>query len=303
MASRCAGGSRTTRSCSTSPLLLHTLRFDGPKYEAFAAEVGAEQFFARGTKLEMVAEAIEGLKAGSGTMRMPAIVPELLEKREQDRKRLAEVEQQARDLEHSKTQLVESQRMLREEYGRIQQEARDRETASAATIRELQARVRDLESLQQRLADSESRARGVAADSQAELARVSLLESRMVELQAGRARAQATATDSERVLSMLPLPTWICDMESLQIQSVSDSAAALFDITPEKLRGRALKDVWNGFELSADTMLPADASYTRPNGDEVRLELRRQSISYGGRPCWLMIGRDVTEERAQRATS
>jgi len=205
---------------------------------------------------------IEGLKAGSGTMRMPAIVPELLEKREQDRKRLAEVEQQARDLEHSKTQLVESQRMLREEYGRIQQEGKDRETASAATIRELQTRVRELESLQQRLADSESRARGAAADSQAELARVSLLESRMVELQAGRARAQATATDSERVLSMLPLPTWICDMEALQIQSVSDSAAALFDITPEKLRGRALKDVWNGFELSADTLLPAEASYT-----------------------------------------
>ena len=285
------------------PVLLHTLRFEGPKYEAFAADVGAEKFFARGTKLEVVAEAIEGLKAGSGTMRMPAIVPELLEKREQDRKRLAEVEQQARDLEHSKTQLVESQRMLREEYGRIQQEASDRETASAVTIRELQGRVRDLESLQQRLADSESRARGAAADSQAEVARVSLLESRLVELQAGRARAQATATDSERVLSMLPLPTWICDMETLQIQSVSDSAAALFDITPEKLRGRALKDVWNGFELSADTMLPTDASYTRPNGDEVRLELRRQSISYGGRPCWLMIGRDVTGERAQRATS
>jgi len=31
------------------PVLLHTLRFDGPKYEAFAADVGAEKFFARGT--------------------------------------------------------------------------------------------------------------------------------------------------------------------------------------------------------------------------------------------------------------
>jgi PAS domain S-box-containing protein len=292
------------------PVLLHTLRFDGPKYEAFAAEVGAEKFFSRGTKLETVAEAIEGLKAGSGTMRIPAIVPELLEKREQDRKRLAEVEQQARDLEHSKTQLVESQRMLREEYARIQQEARDRDATNAATIRDLQATIHDLqakigelESLQQRLADSESKARGAAADSQAELARVALLESRMVELQAGRARAQAAATDSERVLSMLPLPTWICDMESLQIQSVSDSAAALFDITPEKIRGRALRDVWNGFELPADSLAPSEATYTRPNGNEVRLELRRQSISFGGRPCWLMVGRDVTQERVQRAAS
>ena len=237
MASHYVAGSRKTRWCSTFRCCCRCCA-STPKYEAFAAEVGAEKFFSRGTKLESVADAVEGLKAGSGTMRIPAIVPELLEKREQDRKRLVEVERQTRDLEHSKTQLVESQRMLREEYARIQQEAKDRDAASAATIRDLQAKVRELESLQQRLADAESQARGVAADSQAELARVSLLESRMVELQAGRARAQAAATDSERVLSMLPLPTWICDMETLQVQSVSDSAAALFDITPEKLRGR-----------------------------------------------------------------
>jgi PAS domain S-box-containing protein len=292
------------------PVLLHTLRFDGVKYEAFAAEVGAEKFFARGTKLEAIAEAVEGLKAGSGTMRMPAIVPELLEKREQDRKRLAEVEQQTRDLEHSKTQLVESQRMLREEYARIQQEAKDREVADAATIQanagtiqQLQTRVRELEELQQRLADAESRARGEAADSQAELARVSLLESRLVELQAGRARAQAAAADAERVLSTLPLPTWICDMETLQLHAISDSAAALFDITPEKLRGRPLAEAWPGFELTGEPLRPVEAVYRRPNGDEARLELRRQSISYGGRACWLMVARDVTHELTQRAAS
>jgi response regulator RpfG family c-di-GMP phosphodiesterase len=283
------------------PVLLHTMRFDGPKYEAFAAEVGAERFLSRSTKLEAVVEAVEGLKAGSGTMRMPAIVPELLERREQDRKRLAEVEQQARDLVHSKTQLVESQRMLREEFARVQQESQDRESADAAMIRELQTRVRDLETLQQKLADAESRARGVAADSQAELARVSLLESRMVELQAARARAQATAADAERVLTMLPLPTWICDMESLQLIAVSDSAAALFDVTPEKLRGRSLREVWSNVELNGDALRPVTSPYTRPGGDTVQLELRRQSISHGGRACWLMVARDVTQERTDRA--
>jgi PAS domain S-box-containing protein len=291
------------------PVLLHTLRFDGPKYEAFAAEVGADKFFSRGTKLETVAEAIEGL-SGSGTMRMPAIVPELLEKREQDRRKLAEVEQQARDLEHSKTQLVESQRMLREEYARIQQEARDRQAADAATIQakeaaiqELQARIRELESQQQQLAEAESQARGAAAETQAELAKVALLESRLAEMQSARARAQSAAADAERVLSMLPLPTWICDMETMQVQVVSDSAAALFDITPEKLRGRPLADAWPGFELTGEPLRSVETTYRRAVGDELRIELRRQSISFGGRPCWLMIGRDITQERAQRAAS
>jgi len=284
------------------PVLLHTLRFDGPKYEAFAAEVGAEKFLSRGTKLEAVAEAVESLKAGSGTMRMPAIVPELIEKREQDRRRIAEIEQQTRDLEHSKTQLVQSQRMLREEFARVQQEAKDREAADAAMIRDLQERVRELEGLPQKLAEAESQARGIVADSQAEQARVAALESRMAELQAGRARAQAAAADAERVLSMLPLPTWVCDMESLQVQAVSDSAAAMFDITPEKLRARAIKDFWPTFELPVEPLRAADLVYTRPNGDPVRLELRRQSISYGGRACWLMIARDVTQARETQAS-
>jgi HD-GYP domain-containing protein (c-di-GMP phosphodiesterase class II)/PAS domain-containing protein len=213
------------------------------------------------------------------------------------------MEQQTRDLEHSKTQLVQSQRMMREEFARMQQESKDREAADAAMIRDLQGRVVELEGMQQRLAEAESQARGIVADSQAEQARVAALESRMVELQAGRARAQAAAADAERVLSMLPLPTWICDMESLQLQAVSDSAAAMFDITPDKLRGRALKDVWPTFELSGEPMRGVELPYTRPDGGAIRLELRRQSISYGGRGCWLMIGRDVTQAREAQVSN
>ena len=61
------------------PVLILSFRVEGPKYEAFAAEVGAERFFPRGSTLEELAAAIDELSAGSGTMRMPALVPELIE--------------------------------------------------------------------------------------------------------------------------------------------------------------------------------------------------------------------------------
>jgi PAS domain S-box-containing protein len=81
------------------PFLLHSFRVEGPKYEAFAAEVGAHRFLPRGSTLDEVAAALEAASPGSGTARMPALVPELLELREQDRRRLCDLERQVRELE------------------------------------------------------------------------------------------------------------------------------------------------------------------------------------------------------------
>ncbi|HQR25163.1 MAG TPA: response regulator, partial [Steroidobacteraceae bacterium] len=58
------------------PVILLSFRVEGPKYEAFAAEVGALRFFPRGSTLEDLAVALDSLKAGSDTMRIPALVPE-----------------------------------------------------------------------------------------------------------------------------------------------------------------------------------------------------------------------------------
>ena len=68
------------------PVLLHSFRVEGPKYEVFAAEVGAERFMPRGSKIEDLVNLVDELQPGSGTMRVPVLVPELLEKREQDRR-------------------------------------------------------------------------------------------------------------------------------------------------------------------------------------------------------------------------
>lgn len=283
------------------PVFLLSFRVEGPKYEAFAAEVGAERFFPRGSTIEDLAAAIEELNPGSGTMRMPALVPELLERREQDRRRMVDLEKHLRDLEAANKQLTVAERVAREQ---LEREARERAGSSAAdssTIRELQARVRELEARQQQLSQAESQARGAAEESRAELARVAVLETRLAELQGSGARAQAAAADAERAFAVQPVAAWISDMETHELRVVSDTAAALFGIAPKQLVGRSLAEILPGYVPGEDPSRAADVAFVRPDGTPAVLELRRQSVSYAGRACWLTVARDVTAERAERA--
>ena len=126
------------------PVLLHSFRIEGAKYEAFAAEVGAIRFFPRGSTLEDLMGAVEEQMQGSGTLRMPALVPELLERRENDRRRLGELERRLHELETANQQLAVAERVAREA---AEAATRDRAEAARAGRREavgaLQARLRD----------------------------------------------------------------------------------------------------------------------------------------------------------------
>jgi PAS domain S-box-containing protein len=293
------------------PVLLHSFRVEGPKYEVFAAEVGAERFMPRGSKIEDLVNLIDEQLPGSGTMRVPVLVPELLEKREQDRRRLVDLERQLGELESTNERLRGAEQEIREEAERRVEEVRsdaerrlreaaERATTDTASVTELKARVAELEAHQRELAQAESRARSVAEDSRAELGRVSLLETRLAEAQAARTRAQAAAEDAQRLLAAQPLPTWLCDMETLVLHAASDSAGALFGVAPEKLRNRSLRDLLPGFDPSGNASGAIEAVMTRPDGGRVHLEIRRQTVSYAGRPCWLTIARDATAELEAR---
>src|SRR5262245_15269052 len=177
------------------PVVLHSFRVEGPKYEVFAAEVGAERFMPRGSRIEDLVSFVDEQQTGSGTVRMPVLVPELLERREQDRRRVQELERRVAELETANGQLRGAEQELRE--------ARDAREAAQ----------RQLEEVQRQLAQQESKARRVADESRGELARVSLLETRLAEAQAARTRAQAAADDAERPPAAQPLRTRLCDME------------------------------------------------------------------------------------------
>jgi len=283
------------------PVLLLSFRIEGAKYEAFAAEVGAERFFPRGSTIEELITAIDELSQGSGTMRLPALVPELFEKREQDRRRVGELERQVKDLEGTRQRLEVAERVAREAAERLARERAEIASADAARIRELEFRLAELEARERKLAQAETEARGAAQQSQAELARVSLLETRLNELQTARARAQAAAVDAERAFAAQPVPTWLSDLETNELRAVSDSAAALFGLAPESLRGRSVLQLFEGYAPDAEATQPAEATLLRADGTRRALELRRQSVSYGGRACWLTTARDVTDERSQRS--
>jgi PAS domain S-box-containing protein len=283
------------------PFLLHSFRVEGPKYEAFAAEVGAQRFFPRGSTLEELATVLDEAPQGSGTMRMPALVPELLDKREQDRRRLTDLERQLKEAEAGNRALTAAERVARE---RAEYEARARAEFAAAEsvrIRELQVRIRELEAAQRQAAEAESQARGAAEASQAEAARIAVLEARLNELQTARARAQSSANDAERAFAVQPTPTWIVDMESRLVHAATDSAAALIGQEPAALRGKSLQELLPGAEFADDAAREAFVHWRRGDGSESRLELRRIATSYAGRASWLLTARDVTHEFAAHA--
>jgi len=169
------------------PVVLFSMRVEGPKYEAFAAEVGADRFLQRGSTLEDLVSALDELNPGSGTVRMPALVPELLDRREQDRRRVAELERRVREFEAINLQLAAAERVAREK-AEYEAHARAEFAASQSVrIRELVSRIGDLESRQQQLAEAETQARNAAEESQTEADKFAALESQLKELQAFQA--------------------------------------------------------------------------------------------------------------------
>ena len=280
------------------PVLLHSFRVEGPKYEAFAAEVGAQRFFSRSSTLDELAATLDEAPSGSGTMRMPALVPELLDRREQDRRRLSDLEKQLRDAAATNKQLTVAERVARE---RAEYEARARAEFAAAEsvrIRELQLRIRELEAAQRDAVEAESQARGAAEESRAEVAKAALLEARINELQTARARLQSAVNDAERAFAVQPTPTWIVDIESKLVHVASDSAAELVGQEAAALRGKPLSEMLPGAGFSDESAQESILHWQRPDGSEARLELRRVATSYAGRASWLLTARDVSTELA-----
>jgi len=290
------------------PVLLHSFRIEGPKYEAFAAEVGALRFLPRGSTLEELAQAVEEQLQGTGTVRMPVLVPELMERREQDRLRLVEAERRIHELEASNEQLAAAERVARE-----MAEANARDRAEAARIhaealqalegrlREAEARQREMEALEQRVSRAAAEARDGAVEARNDHVRIEALESRLSELQTSRARAQAAALDAERAFASQPLPTWLSDMATHEIRGASESAAALFGIAREALCGRSVAELLPGSVPGDDAAAAPTVTLARPGAAPVLLELRSRTVSFDGRACWITTAREVTAERAERA--
>ena len=92
-------------------------------------------------------------------------------------------------------------------------------------------------------------------------------------------------------------------METHEIRAASDSAAALFGMARESLRGRSIADLLPAGVPGDDPAGVVEASLARPGRPQLALELHFRSVSYDGRACWITSAREVTAERANRAAS
>jgi PAS domain S-box-containing protein len=285
------------------PVILHSFRIEGAKYEAFAAEVGALRFFQRGSTLEDLMGAIEEQLQGSGTVRMPALVPELLERRESDRRRLGELERRLHELESVNQQLAVAERVAREAAEAATRERGEAARADAQALGALQARLREADARERQMSLEVAQALDAAKETRNEQSRIAVLESRLAELQASRARAQAAALDADRAFAAQPVPTWLVDMETHEIRAASDSAAALFGTTRESLCGRSIAELLPEGVPGDEAAGPVEASLVRPGIPPLALELRFRCVSFDGRACWITSAHEVTDERASRAAN
>jgi PAS domain S-box-containing protein len=283
------------------PVFLLSFRVEGPKYEAFAAEVGAQRFFPKGSTLEELTTALDSLKPGSDTMRIPALVPELLDRQEQDRRRVTELERQVRELQYNNKLLAAAERAARSKVERDAKERADLAGAESDRFRELNERIEELEARQQELVAAEAKAREAAEESRTGHARATVLEGRLAELQASRDAAVGAATDAERVFAAQPVAIVLSDMASHEIRAVSESAAALIGAGAGELRSRTLAEALPSLVPGEDGAWPGEIEIARPDGTRVVCELARTSVSSGGRACWLTAFTDVTAVRTGRA--
>jgi PAS domain S-box-containing protein/putative nucleotidyltransferase with HDIG domain len=129
----------------TAPFIFYTTRFDDPKYERFAQEVGADRFFANPESTDAVItaldEALESSRRGTGTLRLKA--DDVVEAFEREKAREVERESEA-------ARQRDAQRRIAIERQREAERERDKAVAS------LKGRVAELEATRQRHASAEA---------------------------------------------------------------------------------------------------------------------------------------------------
>jgi HD-GYP domain-containing protein (c-di-GMP phosphodiesterase class II) len=282
------------------PVLLHSFRVEGPKYEAFAAEVGAERFLPNGVPLEELARLVDEAQASA---------PDPAEDLVAANRRLVdanlELEQSRREALEAATALEQRNRELTEAVGqaradaeRVTRERTERAALDREDLERLQTRIRELEVAQQRLLETEQRALGMARETRVEASRVAALENRLAELQATRSAVIAARADAERLFAELPAPAWLVDVESGKVVALSEAAAHLTGTSSSDALHAPFRNLVPSLTLGGEAPWPRRFAVPRTEGESLPMEAERAAVSHGGRACWLLCARDTTAEQA-----
>ncbi len=123
------------------------------------------------------------------------------------------------------------------------------------------------------------------------------LAERTAELTHSEARYRAMFADS-------PLPMWVFDAHTLAFLEVNDAAVKHYGYSREEFLGMTIKELRPPEEVARlveELAQPLAATHSstvrqrKKNGATIFVELRRQSLSHGGKTAWFVIANDITE--------
>jgi HD-GYP domain-containing protein (c-di-GMP phosphodiesterase class II) len=282
------------------PVLLHSFRVEGPKYEAFAVEVGAERFLPTGVPLEELAKLVDEVQVEAPILRedLEAANRRLVEANRELEDAHREALQAAGVLEQRNHELVEAVAQARNDVERVGRERTERAVVDREDLDRLQTRIRELEVAQQHLVATEQRARGMARETRVEAGRMAALESRLAELQVSRSAVMSARADAERLFAELPAPAWLVDVENGKVITLSEAAAALTGTSSSDALHTPFKSLVPALTLGGEAPWPRRFALPRENAESLPMEADRAAVSHGGRACWLLCARDATAEQS-----
>lgn len=146
------------------------------------------------------------------------------------------------------------------------------------------------------------------ADAQTELEERVVERTRELQKEiAQRERAESTVRESEQQYRMLfnsiADPILIVDQPTHRILDCNDTALKVYGYSREEMRMMTPFDLhpqeeWERIALCIDRKSEGKDVYTHLTkaGDRIRVSLHSEEIKYRGRPAWLIVVRDVTEQ-------
>lgn len=124
---------------------------------------------------------------------------------------------------------------------------------------------------------------------------------------AERERAESTVRESERqyrtLFNSIADPVLVVDQPTHRILDCNDTAQKVYGYSREEMQVMTPFDLhpqeeWERVALCIDRKSEGKDVYTHLTkaGDRIRVSLHSEEIEYGGRPAWLTLVRDVTEQ-------
>lgn len=267
------------------PFVFYTRRYEDPKYERFAMELGAERFLARSAQPESLLTALEELlgaptatnEAMSSSNSAPHSQAPLQSPVRASADASAGTAARTAPLHAVSLQRIAALEAALDEAQRTHAEVL--EAAQDRHVQELQrtaaAHAETLASLQQRHTSLESRLAGLLAEN------------------------QQLATDESRFRQLFeasPTPMWLVDCASGGIMAANDATLVLFGYERSEflaLKASALQD--DGSAAPSD----ARKTYIGKDGRRLVLACSMRQIEFDGRRTDLVSGFDLAEQLAK----